>query len=469
MSRAQLTKKLPSSLNLLSFPSLLWAVLGVLLAVILYWSLNKGFDHDELEVVHSAWKISQGEKIYVDFFQHHHPLLYYLLAPIIPWLGETAATLVVYRIIFFGLYLGILLVTYLLATQIFTSVTGIISLLLLSTSLMFTTNGIELRPDVPQTLLSLLSLLLLFIYVEQKQIKYLVGSAIAVGIAFLFLQKAIFFMGLSVLALLAFSLRQRMGLTGILVYLGGAFLPWGVYLLTLTLSGDLEPYFLLNWALNIQFIDRAYPVETLINAIRNNTFLWAFFVIGLFYLKTSEQKIFGLIGLGIFLAIFSTRKAHQQYFIALIPLVSILAAQGIYTLFYPNKKLISVILAFALLYPSYFLIDEASNINNQSQLQKINYVLDITQPRDYVYDGDIMFNVFRKDIDFFWYSLDQKDGLETYQRLRPYPYDIYQLISRYQPKVISNYFIKNMDDARIKRHYIQSERYPDIFIRVDSL
>lgn len=445
-------------------------MLGVLLAVIFYWSLNKGFDHDELEVVHTAWKILQGERIYVDFFQHHHPLLYYLLAPGIFLLGETTKTLVAYRVIFFGLYLGILLVTYLLATRIFNPITGIMSLLLLSTSLMFTTNAIELRPDVPQTLFSLLSLLLLFIYFEQKQIKYLIGSAIAIGIGFLFLQKAIFFIGLLTLALLVFIFRQGIGLKQVLVYLGGAFLPWCLYLLSLAVKGHLASYLLLNWTLNLEFIDRAYPIETLINSIRDNTFLWAFFAIGLlFCLKTPEQKQFGLIALGLFLAICSTRKPHQQYFIALIPLISILAAQGIYILFYANKKLISVVLMFALLYPAFFLINNTSNIGNRSQLQKINYVLDIAKPQDYVYDGDIMFNIFRKDIDFFWYSLDQRDGLETYQSLTPYSYNVYELISLYKPKVISNYFIKNMMDGRVKNNYVSSRRYPDLLIRNNSL
>jgi hypothetical protein len=49
-----------------------------------------------------------------------------------------------------------------------------------------------------------------------------------------------------------------------------------------------------------------------------------------------------------------------------------------------------------------------------------------------------------------------------------YKYDIYEIIDRVKPKVISNYYIQNMDDPRIKNHYEQSRQYADLFIRIDS-
>ena len=49
---------------------------GVLGLYVLYMSLLGSLNHDELEAVHTAWKIVQGEVIYADFFQHHHPLFY---------------------------------------------------------------------------------------------------------------------------------------------------------------------------------------------------------------------------------------------------------------------------------------------------------------------------------------------------------------------------------------------------------
>ena len=92
--------------------------------------------------------------------------------------------------------------------------------------------------------------------------------------------------------------------------------------------------------------------------------------------------------------------------------------------------------------------------------------MSITNKDDLVYDGHILFNVFRKDIDFFWYSIDPHLGtLETFQTMTDYHYNVYEIIDRVKPKVISNYNIDNMEDYRIKNHYVQSEHHQDLFIR----
>ena len=48
-------------------------------------------------------------------------------------------------------------------------------------------------------------------------------------------------------------------------------------------------------------------------------------------------------------------------------------------------------------------------IHNKYQLEKIDYVLSITDTNDLVYDGDIQFNLFRKDLDFLVFN-KRKDG-----------------------------------------------------------
>ncbi|CAA9585631.1 hypothetical protein AVDCRST_MAG81-3739 [uncultured Synechococcales cyanobacterium] len=88
----------------------------------------------------------------------------------------------------------------------------------------------------------------------------------------------------------------------------------------------------------------------------------------------------------------------------------------------------------------------------------------MTSPKDFVYDGNIEFNVFRKDINFFWFSLDQNDGLATYKSMTSYDYNVYELIERFKPKVISNNFIENLSDRRIAKFYQQSPQYDALYI-----
>lgn len=448
--------------------SLMWVPFGILLAVILFLSLNKEFSFDEIELIHTSWKVLQGERIYVDFFQHHHPLFYYLITPIILVIGENTSTLIGARVVVFCLLLLIFVFTYLLSVKVFGKQTGIISLVFLSTSLIFISRAIELRPDVPQTLFNLIALFYLLTYLENKSLKHLVFSAIASGIAFLFLQKALFPNFLIVTLLLFNSYKKNIRYRDILVYLLVNFLTFLPYLLYFAYSGFLETYFFFNWTLNVNFLDRSYPFETFINTCKTNTLVWFFYVLGLLYfMKTSFQKQFGFISFCLLVFIFLTRKTYEQYFVPLIPLVVIIASHTTISMLGNSKKIITVVLILSTIVPVYSLHKWTVEFKNASQLQKIDYVLSVTSPQDFVYDGHVSFNVFRKDIDFFWYSLDPGDGLSTYQSLREYDYNIYELISQYKPKVISNYLIENMQDDRIANHYQQSDLYQDLFIRVN--
>ncbi len=443
---------------------LLQVFLGILLATILYWSLNKQFDHDELEVIHTSWKILQGEKIYVDFFQHHHPLLYYLLIPVIARFGENTTTLLITRVIVFCFFLAILAVTYLISIKVFSKEVGIISLVLLSTTFVFTTNAIELRPDVPQTLFNLFSILFLLLYLETKLLKYIVISGFSAGLAFLFLQKALFLIIL-VFALLLQLPRRNTSLIACSIYGFAICLVFGPYLLYLFVDNSLAAYFTFNWTLNAKFLDRDYPLNTLILTYRANAVLWLYYFLSLFSSKRILQSTLQVISFGLLVSIFILQKPHQQYFMPVIPLVAILSAHTIHTSFEGSSRRLLLVLFLAVVLPCYSLFAPVGSLNNTEQLEKIDFVLSITRPNDYVYDGNALFNVFRKDIDFFWYSVDKNDGLATYKSMSDYQYNIYESISTLKPKVISNYFIDNINDPRIVNSYTQSSRYSDLFIR----
>ena len=102
---------------------------------------------------------------------------------------------------------------------------------------------------------------------------------------------------------------------------------------------------------------------------------------------------------------------------------------------------------------------------NLEQLQKIEYILSVTEPEDMVYDGNAGFNVFRKDIDYFWFSLKKDRALKTYQTMTDYKYDIYKSIQKFKPKVISTHCIENINDRRIADYYVQSSQFDDLYIR----
>lgn len=75
-----------------------WGRRALLLAlgalVVYFWlahlrlALDKRYSIDEFQYAHGAWLIAQGEVIYRDFFEHHHPLLHQLMAAVFLVAGD---------------------------------------------------------------------------------------------------------------------------------------------------------------------------------------------------------------------------------------------------------------------------------------------------------------------------------------------------------------------------------------------
>jgi 4-amino-4-deoxy-L-arabinose transferase-like glycosyltransferase len=206
-------------ISILSDDRLLYFVLGVVILLIFSNSLYRSFNHDELETIHSSWKILNGEIIYVNFFQHHHAFLYYTLAPLLKVFGESSLTLVFFRLIIFVLYILILWVTYNIALLLFDSKkTGLLSLILLSCITTFFVKAIEVRPDVPQVFFGLVAIYFFILQHKRKSAKYTLLGAFSLGISFLFLQKALFLMIAILLLQVVRLYTKRTTFTTIYVY-----------------------------------------------------------------------------------------------------------------------------------------------------------------------------------------------------------------------------------------------------------
>ena len=164
--------------------------------------------------------------------------------------------------------------------------------------------------------------------------------------------------------------------------------------------------------------------------------------------------------------------------------MSIIATKSIFHYFKDHRSALKIIILFSVLPQMAILLMQSGLsgtlkynefaegkllatpiIHNKHQLKKIDYVLKMTNKNDFVYDGDIQFNVFRKDLDFFWYSVrEETGGLATIQKLKPYEYNIYELIEEKRPKIISNYKL-DINHPLILKYYKETSEYEDLYIR----
>lgn len=469
--------------------ALLWVVLAVLILLIFFTACRRFFDEDELEAVHTTWKMNQGEEIYVDFFQHHNPLLYYILQPVVRSVSQNANGLITLRKIHSLVPIGIIILTYYLGALVFDKKVGLISAIILASSQTFINDAIEIRPDVSQTLFGILATLFLFIYfkkiTQRRSFKpriFLVLSAVSLGISFLFLQKAILIIFLIGLVFLERLVRKKIPWYDLFIFGGSFLLSLAPYFLYLAIKNQLNLYITLNWTLNSNFINSFPPWDTLRNVVQHDALLLVFygltFLIFVFAKKSTLPLETAFLSLGLFAYIFITPVPYPQYLLMAIPFMATIAAYGFVFLLTPSARnrsrsmlskgwglpILILLLAIFSSTSAYHVIWD-KELKQSKQTDRIDFVLSATDPEDYVLDGDIYFNVFRRDIDYFWFSIKPYHSLDTYrQYIAPYNYDVYALIEEYKPMIISHTTVPNIKDEKITNNYSPTS-YADLWIR----
>ena len=443
-----------------------YSIFLILAFVILGSIFFREFDHDEFEALHSAWKIHAGELIYRDFLQQHHFLLYFLLSPLFSVFNEGTAVIFAARFVSLGFFMGSLMTVYRLAHMISGKCAALLAVLLLVTTVTFFEKAIEIRPDVPLVFFELLSVFWLLRYFRNRKIRDLVLSAVAVFVAFLFLQKAVLLILLFAVLFCYQVIRRQMSWREVFIFsgvLGGLLLS---SLLFVSLVFGLREYLFLNWEINMHLLNTFPITQYLEQSFQENPVLWGVFAIGVG--KGLWKRVFNpfvYFALGLLLFIFTTKSPFPQYYLPSLPFVALVAAQVLKSLFSSERWKYG---AYALVVVSlcgtgYAMAREWED--NTSQLKRVQYVLDHTTPNDLVYDGDAEFNIFRHDLDYFWFSVKPETGvLSSYRILRPYEYEPYRLIREKKPKIISNSFLY-MKHPDIAEWYTKAKDVKDIYVR----
>lgn len=459
--------------NNIIWTAVLWGVFAGIVLSVFFYSYNRDYDPDEIEHLHTAWKLVQGQVIYVDFFQHHHPFFDYMIAAVVGIYGDTVESIFASRYVMLLLTAGILAVTYLLSLRIFGNAEiGVLSLIVTSTVVSFYMKSIEIRPDVPQVLAGLMSIYFLFVYYDKKSLRSLIASAVFLAVSYLILQKSVVLI-VAIGALLLFDLyKKRIGYRHVALYAAVFLISVSPYYIYLVLSGTLEQYFVMNWLVNYYLAQSIGRLQSLVAISRENTITCVFYLIGLITMFRSAKggRFAALSILLTLLPIILFKNIWRQYLMLSIPPIAIIASYAIYTSF--NSRLVRLVVIIGVIYfPMTFMhnygLFKMDREAQSEQLAKIEYVLSITDEDDKVYDGDVVFNVFRDDIDFFWFCFEEPSCLDAYKKVAAYEYNVYDSVAAQNPKVISDFRIYSFNDIRIKNKYRVSEVYPDLYIRVD--
>jgi hypothetical protein len=448
--------------------------------LVLSYAVHRRFDHDEFEHIHSAWYVANGYVPYSDFFQNHHPLLWYCIAPLLLVLGYSTEAVVQIRLVMLGLSMCIALMTYLIARAVTSSTrASLLSVLLLLSMVMFLEKSVEIRPDVPQVLLGMISVYFFVRFFQTRETKQAALAGLAAAFSFLFLQKTIFLL-VAYAPLLCYGLlRRRVSIKSVFCFAAAFSAPVLLFLGYVIATGSFRDYVLTSWLVNMRWLQGFSPLRYPSRSFMSqNALFWllALLSVGFVLLnrKTSETlRVIAFIGVVLLFSVCLARVPYRQYFMFAIPFLCVSIAyfldrvldrfrwSGVYTV---------LLVVLLLVQPLSSLVRTSTDSTvRDRQLARADFVIDGSTDSDLVYDGNIQFNLYRADLHYFWFSVAEDKGLDTYNVItndKYGDYDICQLVRSKQPRFISSHGLRLAKCGL--RPFYEETAFPGLYVRSEG-
>jgi hypothetical protein len=281
-----------------------------------------------------------------------------------------------------------------------------------------------------------------------------------------------------------------MGVWSFAALVGGGLLILAPFAWWLLRYNDLQQYWFLNWTVNANLLARSTIV---VGATRIVLFQTGVCVLAATYLTALptgvKRREVLVLAFATGIAPWFMRPPYVEYWLCFFPFLAILAAAAFVRAGGLRSPPASALLAAVVLLPAATwsalvevnprIMTDLPEMQLAYQLRAIDFVVGVTAREECVYDGNAAFNVFRKDVDYFWFGYQDSDLLETCKSLRRVEFDPYALVARLRPKVIGTNLAANDGtgsstnlvsprDSRIRAHYLPSESFATLLVRRDG-
>lgn len=224
-------------------------IIGILLAF--FFSDTISADH--IEHLRMSFLISEGYVPYRDFFEHHHPLIWYLFAPIIKLLPQNAIlAFYVTRLAAFSASALMLYVIYRICAEFLQAKEPFIYFLTIIFSLYSLWYGVcVFKPDTFMRLFYFAGLYFFFRYIRDQKTKDLLYCGLCFTVAFLFLQTVVFSILPLILPLGYLIYKKPIILKQLSLAAIPSLLLIAVAVALLIISRTWQSYIALNWIFNL--------------------------------------------------------------------------------------------------------------------------------------------------------------------------------------------------------------------------
>lgn len=432
---------------------------------------------DEREHLYASYMVHNGYLPYKDFFEHHHPLLWYVFAPFLYFFDNTPYIWYVIRTFSLIILLGcagfVYKITHLITNNRFPACLAV----LFYTSFQIVQNaGTEFRPDNLMILFFLSGLYYYFKYDKEKNWAYLAISYTLLFLSFMTLQKNIFLLLTLGIVIIYTAIKKqeqrRQILSTLLIPIDLAIL----YVVYLYFTDTLKDYFELNWLIYLHHF---------VNYNLISTYAYIMPVIGIIciFIRNTQKlpylstiKILYLVETIILIM----TATSSQYLLPLYPFLAIILAILIYQF---KEKYHLATLAILLLINIYALY----NIYNYPfvRVKRFVYLSSITLSHtakdDLIIPDMLWIGGLRKNaLGYYWFGLDGDARLD-YKIFHRHAFpDIRSIILQHSPKLIANAPIRNCLDKnnQITLNCVNEQTIPEevydtylqsdlMFLRID--
>ncbi len=294
------------------------------------------FDPDEMEHLHAALSVRRGMVPARDFFQHHPPLYYYLLAPL-GFLEPEIPVLFLARGVSQVFTLLVLFSTYRLGKRCFGREAGALGAAMLAFNFVFLWRTIEIRPDIPAAALLLEGIIRLWDGWRDGSARRWLGAGLLFGTAFLFTQKVVYPLLGTGAAVVLWLLSPPPGIgfrdrrRALILLVAGGLLPIAALALFFHLQGGLIDLVRTNILLPLRWRRKVWPWH-LRTLVFYNPFFTAAGGMGILYrLRTAFKS--RPEGYREFLPVLTVSAgiagswlvpiAQPQYFLSFLPLAAV--------------------------------------------------------------------------------------------------------------------------------------------------
>jgi len=395
------------------------AALTAVLALLVVHAAFSGCDHDEIEHLHAAWLVSQGQRPFTDFLEQHHPTVWYLLACFVRFFEDRPRQFVfAARCIDLVLAAATVAAFTAMARKLLRGPASIWPALLLAGCFFFLRDAMEVRPDPWTAALAAIALWQWTTFLRGGSLGNAAWAGLTSGGSIAFLQKGIPYVGLLGLgtALVLGRDRRRWisAAPPAALFVACAAVPLAALALWEWHAGTFRDFWFWNYTYNaFYYLHTSFPGpsawSTIGVAVAEDPLLWgaALFGLGSALIRPlraePEIVLSTAVVCGMMAAFFRSRWPFGHNLLLVHVPLALLAVRPVESALLSPRLRGAVLALLALLLLKVavlsFVYDE--NVGSDAIRRK---VLDSTTPADRVAVTPPYHPVFRRDAFFFWYG-----------------------------------------------------------------